>query len=247
MIVKRVTAALRRQDWMAVAIEFLLVVAGVLLGFKINEWAAEGAARVDQRAATVRLLDESEQDVAYFRHGVGAHARTVRDLSYALARLQDGTWRDADKTRMRSGLTASVYLDSPSPPSSVYDDIVATGMLGKIGDPGLRSAISNYRAKLVLLSKLVDYIRQTAPRFDRERSLHYRYDPAGRRPARLEVDFAGLAADQELQSTLALLNDRQFFITKSWSDVLEAQEGMCRELGRVSGRPCDLNRVWAED
>ena len=247
MIVKRVTAALRRQDWMAVAIEFFLVVAGVLLAFNINEWAADRSARSDQKAATARLLEESEQDVAYFRHGVRQHEKTVRQLSYTLVSLQNGTWPHADKSQMRSGLTASLYLDSPSPPSSVYEDIVATGMLGRIGDPPLRAAISAYRAKLALLSKLVDYVRQTAPRFDRERSLHYAYDSAGQRPARLEVDFAALAADHQMQSTLALLNDRQFFITKTWRDTLEAQEAMCRELGRVSGRPCNMNRPWAEN
>jgi hypothetical protein len=163
-------------------------------------------------------------------------------LSYALGQVQNGTWRTADRDRMRSGLTGSVYLDSPSPPSSVYEDIVAGGMLGKIGDPELRSAISLYRAKLNLLSRLVDYIRQTAPRLDREDSVHYVYDAKGARPARLDVDFNKLAADARLQSSLALLNDRQAYILVWWTQTLQAAHTMCHELARTVTRPCNLQR-----
>jgi hypothetical protein len=241
MIVKRVTNALKRQDWAAVAIEFILVVVGVLLAFQINEWATERQAGAERQATTERLLYETEDDVAYFRSMVEAHQESVRDLSYALDQMQTDTWREANRAQMQSGLTASVYLDAPSPPSSVYDDIVASGMLGKIGDPRLRSAISDYRAKLNLLSRLIDYIRQTAPKLDREDSLHYVYDAAGPRPARLVVDFAALAGDAKLRSSLALMDDRQAFILKWWRETLGASERMCRELGRKLGQPCSLN------
>lgn len=240
MIVRRVINALRRQDWAAVTIEFTLVVVGVVLAFQINEWASEREARSEREAATSRLLDEAEDDVVYFRGEVEQHRQTVGDLSYALGQVQNGTWRAADESRMRSGIAGSVYLDSPSPPSSVYEDIVAAGMLGEIGDPELRSAISVYRAKLNLLSRLVDYIRQTAPKLDREDSVHYVYDANGLRPARLDVDFGRLAGDVKLQSSLALLNDRQAFILGSWTQTLQAADAMCRELGRRLKRPCDL-------
>jgi hypothetical protein len=242
MIVRRVINALRRQDWAAVAIEFLLVLVGVLLAFQINEWASERQARAEREAAISRLLDEAEEDVAYLRFEVQDHQRSVRELSSALDRLQNGAWRQADEAQMRSGLTTSVYLDAPSPPSSVYEDIVAAGMLGNIGDPQLRSAISVYRAKLELLTTLIAYVRQIAPKLDREDYLRYVYDAGGPRPARLEVDFAALRKDTKLQSSLALLNDRQAFILGKWEETLQAADSMCRELGRSLKRPCDLNR-----
>lgn len=242
MIARRMINALRRQDWTAVTIEFLLVLVGVLLAFQINEWASERQARADREAAMERLLYEAEDDVDYFRASVVDHQETIRDLSYALSQIQAGTWREADKSKMRTGLTTSVYLDVPTPPSSVYEDIVAAGMLGKIGDPQLRSAISVYRAKLELLETLINYVRQVAPRLDREDSLRYVYNADGPRPARLEVDFAALARDAKAQSSLALLNDRQWFIQETRVATSQAAEAMCRELGRRLKRPCDLQR-----
>lgn len=243
MIFQHVADALRRQDWAAVAIEFALVVAGVLLAFQINEWASKRHAAAEQEAATSRLLYEAEDDVAYFRYEVGQHQEQVRNLSYALGQMQEGSWRGADQEQMRAGLTSSVYLDVPSPPSSVYDDIVAAGLLGEIGDPRLRSAIGVYRAKVALLSRLVDYIRQTAPKLDREESLRYVFDETGSRPARLEVNFAALERNKDLQSSLALLNDRQAFILRNWEESLRAAIIMCRELGRNLRKSCDTNHA----
>lgn len=242
MIVRRMINALRRQDWTAVTIEFLLVLVGVLLAFQINEWASEREARAEREAATERLLHEAEDDVTYFRTMVQQHRTAVGDLNYALSQIQKGTWSKADKDRMTTGLTQSVYLDVPSPPSSVYQDIVAAGLLGKIGDPQLRSAISNYHAKLELLASLISYVRQIAPRLDDEKSLRYVYNAGGPRPARLEVDFAALVGDKQLQSRLALLNDRQWFILQNRVAVSHAAEAMCHELGRSLQRPCNLQR-----
>lgn len=245
MIVKHVTEALRRQDWLAVTIEFLLVVIGVLLAFQINEWAAERAAKSRQVAATERLLSEAEEDVAYFRQAAGQRTVQIGDLSYALDHLQKRSWSQADRGRMQSGLTRSVYLTSPVPPSTVYDDLVASGMIGQIGDPHMRSAIGNYRSNLASLDKLIDYIRMIAPRLDRENAVRYVYDASGVRPARLDVDFAALERDRELQSSLAMLNDRQWFILQNWKETLAAATMMCRELAKTLDKPCNEKRVPA--
>lgn len=242
MIVKHVTESLRRQDWVAVAIEFLLVVVGVLLAFQIDEWASEREARAERQAAALRLLFEAEEDVAYFRQSVEQRQSLVSEFSYALDQIQKESGRTADRIRMQSGLTRGFYLVAPTPPSSVYDDIVAAGLLGEIGDPQLRSAIGKYRAELSHLSKLIDYVRQTVPSLEEQAALRYVYDATGPRPARLDVDFAALERDSGLQSSLVLLNDRQAFILRAWRSTLHAAEAMCRELGRHAERRCNLNR-----
>ena len=239
MIVKHVTNALRRQDWVAVAIEFLLVVVGVLLAFQINEWASGHEAKLAREASTERLLSEAEEDVLYFDQGIKERQAIIANLSFALDRLQQGKWSRADEARIRSGVTKSIYLGSPAPPSGIYDEIVASGMLGQIGDPRLRSSIGVYHSKLALLSQLVDFIKQIAPKLDREDSVWYSYDAAGSRPARLDIDFAALARDRKLQSSLALMNDRQWFILWNLKDTEASARRMCGEIGRAIGKRCE--------
>ena len=38
MILRRVTFALKSQDWVVILIEFVLVIAGVLIALQINNW-----------------------------------------------------------------------------------------------------------------------------------------------------------------------------------------------------------------
>jgi hypothetical protein len=242
MIVKRVTEALRRQDWVAVAIEFVLVVAGVLLAFQISEWATEREGRVERAAATERLLAEAEQTVAYFRAGVESQQALIGDLDYALGNVQRGTWRSADKARMTRGLQRVINAASPAPPSSVYDDLVASGEFGRIGDTRLRTSIANYRATLAFNQRYIDYFRQRMPQFENYEPLRYVFAPSKNRRVRLQVDYPKLAADPELQEALALAADGQFLVLQVRRRTLRDAEAMCVELGRVMKRSCNLHR-----
>ena len=38
MILSRITQALRDQNWLAVGIEFVIVILGVVIGFQISNW-----------------------------------------------------------------------------------------------------------------------------------------------------------------------------------------------------------------
>jgi len=48
MLLRKLAASFRRQDWTAVAIEFAIVVFGVFAGIQVSNWNAD---RVDQRRA----------------------------------------------------------------------------------------------------------------------------------------------------------------------------------------------------
>jgi hypothetical protein len=41
MILNRLSKSIRKQDWFAVLIEFIVVVAGIFAGLQANEWAQE--------------------------------------------------------------------------------------------------------------------------------------------------------------------------------------------------------------
>src|SRR5215204_6107950 len=119
MFVKRIAGALRRQDWAAVAVEFLLVVAGVVLAFQITAWASERQAGAERAAATDRLLEESEQSIAYFQGGVAKQRQLVNDLDFALARVARGRWAPEDEARMASGFAKAINAAGAAPPTSV--------------------------------------------------------------------------------------------------------------------------------
>jgi hypothetical protein len=242
MIVKRFARALRRQDWTSIAIEFLLVVLGVLLAFQISQWASEREARIEREAATERLLQEAEETVAYMRLGVATQGQLVEDLRYTLSQVQAGTWRSADQVRMTRAMQSIINAAAPSPPTSVYDDLVASGTFGKIGDLRMRSAVANYRGTVANNVRFVDYFRQRMPDFEDYEAFRYVYAPSKNRLMQLQVDFLGLSRDSRLQESLALVADGQLIMLRNRQRTLKDAAAMCVQLGRVVSRPCDLHR-----
>ena len=241
MIVKRMMASLKRQDWAMVAIEFALVVIGVLFAFQITEWANEREAAQERAAASERLLLEAEQTVAYVRLGLSAQKESTADLNYALDQMQRGTWPTADKDRMVRGLTTATVALPLAPPSAVYDDLIASGGFGKFGDAQLRSVIAKYRATLDFHAVVIANFLQIHPKLEEHEAFHYAFAPTGWQRVRLEVDFPALARDGLLQEKLAQLADSQRVRMLITERALKGATRMCLELGRYVGRPCNLN------
>ena len=85
MILRRLTANLRTQNWTAIAIEFLIVVVGVFIGTQVSNW---NQARLE-RQATNRLLDQLRPEIQNqfdFFESARTYYRTTRpyaDLALA--------------------------------------------------------------------------------------------------------------------------------------------------------------------
>ncbi len=55
MILRRVIAHFRKQEWTAIAIDFVIVVAGILIAFQITTWNEDRATRASEREYLERL------------------------------------------------------------------------------------------------------------------------------------------------------------------------------------------------
>lgn len=241
MIVKRLTQALKRQDWAVVSIEFVLVVVGVLLAFQINEYANGREAANEREAATERLLSEAEETVAYMRQTVSVQEGLVADLNFALSKVHAGSWRPEDEKRIVAGLSRARSAPPLAPPSSVYDDLVASGAFGQIGDPEMRSTIANYRSALLYSAQVREKLTRDMPRLEEHRAFRYAFTLEGRQRIRLNVDFPALRDDSLLQEKLAMLADDQRIFLLNRQRTLKSVQKMCVSLGKFIGRDCNLD------
>ena len=86
MIMHRLTANLRAQNWMAIGIEVLIVVIGVFIGTQVSNWNQE---RIDRRE-TERMLEQ-------FRPSCRPQITNVRFTPFAA--------RSAQRTLLSHGST----------------------------------------------------------------------------------------------------------------------------------------------
>lgn len=241
MIVKRFTDALRRQDWAIVTIEFVLVVVGVVMAFQINEWASDRASAGERQLSGERLLEEAELDVAYNRQAVDYQQHVLQGLRFAVGRIVGNKWQKADEKLITTGLANARSMVALAPPSSVYEDVVSSGELNKIGNVGIRAAIGRYRATLSFEERMRQQLQVPLATYERIPAFQYETDPKGKERIRLTVDFPALLRDRQAQQVIAITADNHRILLMLRTRALRDSERMCLALGAAVGRSCNRN------
>lgn len=238
-MMKRAAEALKRQDWAAIIIEFLLVVIGVLLAFQISEWAAGREDRRVRAESVERLLHESEQDVARLRD-IMTPSKTLLlpNMKIAAANLTNPNPTPKIAEIMRDSILGSAVLPKPDAPDTVYRELVASGRFGEIGDVRMRDAVSDYASALSYLNQAVDYARDGISRQWDGDTVHFAYGSATPGVRRVDVDFRKLSTNRTAQDQFIGRLGSQQFVINNYNNALLAAEVMCREVARVAGRPC---------
>ncbi|MEQ1812414.1 MAG: hypothetical protein ABL889_20970, partial [Terricaulis sp.] len=143
MILRRIIAHFRKQEWTAIGIDFLIVVVGVFLGLQVNNWNEAAADRraesayLSQLQGDLQRIEGEVRDQIEFEQFQGRLAGATFDL------IQHD--RTADRSRRigiaLSALTQRRTLRTESP---TFVDLQSSGNLEIISDPGLRAEIISY-------------------------------------------------------------------------------------------------------
>jgi len=142
MILRRIREHVNHHNWFAVAVDFIIVVAGVFVGIQASNWNQERLNRAQGREYRAMLLDDlqaNQQNLA------------LRKRYYAWVRL-NALKTLAALDRPESALDGQFLVESYqatqilpwSLKRNTYDQIIDAGRIAELGDADLRDKISNY-------------------------------------------------------------------------------------------------------
>lgn len=160
MLLRRVIVHVRAQDWTAVAIDFAIVVLGILLAMQITEWNQARHDRVRERAYLGRIAADLEQSFQDIEDSI-----ELAQEREALGRLLVDSVDDeapvrADPGRYFSALAKSGYTYSPAIRSHAFDELRSSGELGLVADKALLVAITEFYTDVREVAQW-SYIRET--------------------------------------------------------------------------------------
>ena len=142
MILARISKAIREQNWFAVVLEFVIVIAGVVIGFQVTAWN-EGRVR-ESRA--VAMQDRLAVDLEAERWRIAATSLYLEDMvSEAEQALQalDGTQTLSDEQLVIRAFRGSQYFWAGIL-RSTYDELVFSGEINLLPDNIFRNAAIEY-------------------------------------------------------------------------------------------------------
>lgn len=142
MVLRRMHDHAVRQDWFAVAIDFLIVLLGVFLGIQASNWNQGRLDRAEGREYRAMLVDDLQANQRNLALRKRYYAWVRAEALKTLAAL------DQPESAMNAQFLVDAYQATQILPWSLkrntYDQIIAGGKIGELGDADLRDKVSNY-------------------------------------------------------------------------------------------------------
>lgn len=239
MILARITQALRDQNWLAVSLEFIIVIAGVVVGFQVSAWNEARQERGLERAYLERLFSEFAV-VSDELDDASGDLDDAREQAERFLAAFDAGDREA-MARDTFALLAITRVSEVQIQSAALHELISSGRLGLIRNEDLRAELANLPLVEADAHGVIDQIK--AQQVDIVATLrpHLRVTMDG-----LGVDSVILAnsftpEDAELANNLAfaiyLNRSAALFLRVLQNEVDQLRTSLAVEMGQPSPVP----------
>lgn len=159
MLLRSITKHVKDQNWFAVALDFFIVVAGILIAFQITNWNEGRGEASRERVLLERLHGDFVQIIAFGNTVVPGSEAQPAATSGIIRAIRTDTPPE-DTVHFHGLINISNQVFAPMPPSATFNELVSTGELSRISNQAIRIIISDYEfgrsGDLNLLDKHLD-------------------------------------------------------------------------------------------
>ncbi len=142
MLLRRITIHLKDQNWFAVFVDFIIVVAGILIAFQITEWNEERQQKITADNYIERLREDLLANQEDITQRIVYFSKT---RSHALDAL---TGLDKDVDQLGVQFLVDIYQTSQILTRDVgrdtYDEILSVGANNALADLEVRKRLANH-------------------------------------------------------------------------------------------------------
>ncbi len=238
MILRRVIAHFRKQEWTAIFLDFVIVVVGVFIGIQVSNW---NAARADRSALEQRLgaltsqLESNLTSIDAHRAQIRSQLEDIVSIRRMLAGDEAVPPDGIDARLMNMFRVPSLELDT-----NAYDELAETGGLRAMTGAPLRAALADWENSLALVRRIDnDALAFRAGLIEQlTDSLAFgamieTFTPAAERavPVRFQQDLSELKTNRKFDNYLAIK-----------IAILTQNEGFCDNLIEDTQQALDLIR-----
>ena len=208
MVLRNLAHSIRKQDWFAVAIEFLIVVAGIFVGLQVTDWNERRQLREKELIYLQRMAEDVSRMGAEFKeildYGRGRSAAVMR--AFRALEKCDATLATPDDFRV----TFAGYQIQPTPTTitRTYEEMVSSGALASMADRQLSSEVAGMFGALANYKAFMQGVRISLPVIDQVlwKYLDLSYDDE-ERPVLREFDLETACRNRELRNAAWEIQD----------------------------------------
>lgn len=146
MILRRIIAHFRKQEWTAIALDFVIVVLGVFLGLQVNNWNEARAASRQEAALIAQLAGDlrSMRDSFVFADTIAQ--RTHDGWVVIFRALESCRPIEADPALVQYALARYQRTSQVNVQRTAYDELTSLGMFSRLSNRELKEEVSRLYA-----------------------------------------------------------------------------------------------------
>ena len=239
-LLKRMGSAYRgikAHDWALLSLETLCLIAGILIAFELNEWAASRNEARRHAMLMERLFEESENDVSFIRNMRDLLSEDrEREKAFA-SELSEGQCPSDESFQALNTLSRYPALTAPT---SVYQELMGAGGLSSIERRDVRDALTLFHTNFAWTQKQVDFFRagRVVPVDDDDQRRRSRFDPTKDEPGIVNFDRRALCNDPTFHNKVVSATRNHVVFVSWFEEMLKDAINMCVKLGDSLGKTC---------
>lgn len=240
MILRRITEQVKSQNWVAVGIEFVIVVVGVFVGLQAQDWSTARAERNAEHAAIERLIIEYKLNLELLDKDKEKSQKTMAATERLLAMISP-----EPAAVIVDEALAQTFLDcltNPKfiPTTGTTSSLVASGDLRLIRDPDIQRMLTQWPTTVQVLIEWQEIERNHGEELILGLTLDYIAWPTllslvddSNRTSALKSDYQGLFSSKRFEG---LLNNRRFNTRVSIGRIEELEADTQELVDRLETR-----------
>jgi hypothetical protein len=210
MLLRRVVEHVRKQEWTAIGIDFLIVVIGVFVGIQVSNWNSARIAQAEEQRLVSQLLADVDTEISQKSAWLDQASIRLETFREAVGKLQaDGPAAELTRAECESAAYSHI-IDIRIASLPTLEEIQFSGGLGMLSDPELRHALLRYRSGSETLGASYDFVREDfanlvdsfGAAFPRRLAAEKALISDVPISSRVECDTAAIFADANLQNRL---------------------------------------------
>ena len=155
----------REQNWFAVAIDFVILVAGVFLGIQAANWNDSRKERAEEGRYYAQILDDLHTDQQTLQLALRLAAKYDAAADNTLRAMRSGIPPNASPGQFAVAIHHAGFLYIPRPARRTYDELISTGNLGLLQSGAAKAAIADYYSSFDNLRQWDGLLRSQQDRY----------------------------------------------------------------------------------
>lgn len=144
MILRRFMKHVKEQNWFAVGLDVIVVIVGIFLGLQVQNWYEARQDNVQERAYLERLhgeIENMELSLQQLERQSTQFIDNLIEFSQAISSIAPETQLGEEYCQAAAGSHIMLIVSANLP---TMTELVSSGQLSILSDPGLRVAIADY-------------------------------------------------------------------------------------------------------